>query len=145
MLLEPVSSTAPRLSSTAKIDLVSRKSLTPVTLLCQAQGHPVPSFRLVERFMLLLLFLILEPVGAKAPTFATDLQTVAFTRRIHQSFGLLCQAQAYPVPSFRYNEFLNKVQFFFLLVCTSKININSTKLVKNYFIEIVVLTRTCWV
>lgn len=144
-MLEPVSSTAPRLSSTAKIDLVSRKSLSPVTLLCQAQGHPVPSFRSVQLFMLMLLFLTLEPVGAKAPTFATDLQTVAFTRRIHQSFGLLCQAQAYPVPSFRYNEFLNKIQCFLLLVCTATINIDGTKLAKNYFIEIVVLTRTCWV
>lgn len=111
-MLEPVSSTAPRLSSTAKIDLVSRKSLLPVTLLCQAQGHPVPSFRLVGLFKLMLLFLTLEPVGAKAPTFATDLQTVAFTRRIHQSFGLLCQAQAYPVPSFRYYEFPNKIYCF---------------------------------
>ena len=42
-----------------------------------------------------------EPVGAKAPTFSSDLKSGSFSRREGQSFALLCQAQAHPAPSFR--------------------------------------------
>ena len=48
-----------------------------------------------------LLAISLEPVGAKLPTFSSDLQSSSITRKSGQGFGLLCQAQAYPVPSFR--------------------------------------------
>lgn len=44
---------------------------------------------------------IAEPVGSKAPTFSTDANSISFTRVIGQSFGLLCQAQAFPTPTFR--------------------------------------------
>lgn len=46
-------------------------------------------------------FDIAEPVGSKAPTFSTDANSISFTRNVDQSFGLLCQAQAYPAPLFR--------------------------------------------
>jgi hypothetical protein len=46
-------------------------------------------------------FFPVEPVGAKAPTFSSDLKSGSFVRKAGQGFGLLCQAQAYPVPSFR--------------------------------------------
>lgn len=40
-----------------------------------------------------------EPMGAKPPTFSSEGSMV--TRQAAHSFGLLCQAQGYPVPSFR--------------------------------------------
>lgn len=43
----------------------------------------------------------LEPVGAKAPTFSNDLKSFTFSRKFGQSFALLCQAQAWPVPVIR--------------------------------------------
>lgn len=49
----------------------------------------------------LFYFDIAEPVGSKAPTFSTDANSISFTRNVDQSFGLLCQAQAYPAPIFR--------------------------------------------
>lgn len=47
MLIEPVSSTAPRIPSTAKFDMIQRKTSLTVSILCQGQGYPVPNFRLV--------------------------------------------------------------------------------------------------
>ena len=43
-----------------------------------------------------------EPVSAKGPTFSSDLQSSSFQRRAGSGFAILCQAQAYPVPFFRY-------------------------------------------
>lgn len=92
-------------------------------LLCQAQAFPVPLIRyyifcrhrtllsqqftlFVNIYAILILnipfyFIFVEPVGAKGPTFATDSNSFSYTRLIGQSFGLLCQAQAYPVPLIR--------------------------------------------
>jgi hypothetical protein len=42
-----------------------------------------------------------EPVGAKAPTFASDTKVLSFVRHSGLGFGLLCQAQGLPVPAFR--------------------------------------------
>nr|XP_015838892.1 PREDICTED: Down syndrome cell adhesion molecule isoform X20 [Tribolium castaneum] len=49
---------------------------------------------------------ITEPIGFKAPTFQNDATSISYTRTINQSFGLLCQAQAYPVPIFRWYKFV---------------------------------------
>lgn len=45
---------------------------------------------------------LLEPVGAKAPTFSSDSKGSIFERTVNSSFALLCQAQAFPVPLMRY-------------------------------------------
>ncbi|KAJ4435738.1 hypothetical protein ANN_18355 [Periplaneta americana] len=42
---EPVSSTVPRIPSMAKFDMIERHVGKELSLLCQAQGHPVPNFR----------------------------------------------------------------------------------------------------
>lgn len=47
------------------------------------------------------LVLCAEPVGAKAPTFASDTKVLSFVRHTGLGFGLLCQAQGHPVPTFR--------------------------------------------
>ncbi|XP_053612853.1 cell adhesion molecule Dscam1 isoform X38 [Plodia interpunctella] len=49
---------------------------------------------------------ITEPVGAKAPSFSTDSKGSIFIREIGQSFALLCPAQAFPTPIFRWYKFI---------------------------------------
>ncbi|XP_045534730.1 Down syndrome cell adhesion molecule-like protein Dscam2 [Papilio machaon] len=50
---------------------------------------------------------ITEPVGSKSPTFSNDVQFSGITRKTGQDFALLCQAQAYPVPIFRWYKFID--------------------------------------
>ncbi|CAH0581331.1 unnamed protein product [Chrysodeixis includens] len=49
---------------------------------------------------------ITEPVGSKSPTFSNDVQFSGITRKTGQDFALLCQAQAFPVPIFRWYKFI---------------------------------------
>ncbi|XP_059477743.1 cell adhesion molecule Dscam2 isoform X45 [Neocloeon triangulifer] len=49
---------------------------------------------------------ITEPVGSKAPAFSTDSKSFTFDRQTGQSFGLLCLAQGFPVPAFRWYKFI---------------------------------------
>ncbi|XP_059477742.1 cell adhesion molecule Dscam2 isoform X44 [Neocloeon triangulifer] len=49
---------------------------------------------------------ITEPIGAKAPKYFTDDRTHSFTRGGGSSFALLCQAQGFPVPAFRWYKFI---------------------------------------
>lgn len=51
-------------------------------------------------------FLKLEPVGSKAPTFSAESKSFTFVKYVNQSFGLLCQAQAFPVPLIRFVFFI---------------------------------------
>lgn len=44
----------------------------------------------------------IEPIGSKGPKFSNDLRSSTIDREEGQSFGLLCLAQAFPVPTFRY-------------------------------------------
>lgn len=48
------------------------------------------------------LNVLVEPVGSKGPKFSTDLKLIMFDRFVGQGLGLFCQAQGFPVPSFRY-------------------------------------------
>ncbi|XP_049833935.1 Down syndrome cell adhesion molecule-like protein Dscam2 isoform X22 [Schistocerca gregaria] len=50
---------------------------------------------------------ITEPIGAKSPTFVTDLSSSSIKRRAGRSFGLLCQAQGFPAPSFRWYKYID--------------------------------------
>ncbi|XP_047530775.1 Down syndrome cell adhesion molecule-like protein Dscam2 isoform X44 [Vanessa atalanta] len=50
---------------------------------------------------------ITEPVGSKSPTFSNDVQFSGITRKTDQDFALLCQAQAFPVPLFRWYKFID--------------------------------------
>ncbi|XP_050561824.1 cell adhesion molecule Dscam2 isoform X50 [Spodoptera frugiperda] len=49
---------------------------------------------------------ITEPVGSKAPSFSTESALSSIKRHQGQSFALLCQAQAFPVPIFRWYKFV---------------------------------------
>ncbi|XP_052739497.1 cell adhesion molecule Dscam2 isoform X37 [Bicyclus anynana] len=50
---------------------------------------------------------ITEPVGSKSPAFNSDVQLSAITRKTAQDFALLCQAQAFPIPIFRWYKFID--------------------------------------
>ncbi|XP_049867725.1 Down syndrome cell adhesion molecule-like protein Dscam2 isoform X8 [Pectinophora gossypiella] len=50
---------------------------------------------------------ITEPVSSKSPTFSSDVQFSGITRSFGQDFALLCQAQAFPVPIFRWYKFID--------------------------------------
>lgn len=52
-----------------------------------------------------------EPLGAKAPAFPNLAKSSTFVEAQGKDLVLLCQAQAYPVPLFRY--LLIEVNFFF--------------------------------
>lgn len=45
VVLEPVSSTLPKVSSKAKYDVIEYLRNSSVSLLCPAQGFPAPNFR----------------------------------------------------------------------------------------------------
>lgn len=59
-------------------------------------------------------------MGTKPPTFSTDFTLSAVTRYRGQSFAMMCQAQAFPVPIFRqvygfiYLFLKNKSSFYML-------------------------------
>jgi hypothetical protein len=48
-------------------------------------------------------YIVLEPVGFKAPKFSSEYKTFSLERAEKSPFTLFCQAQGYPVPSFRYS------------------------------------------
>ena len=43
-----------------------------------------------------------DPVGAKVPKFSTNDKSSSFVINSGEGFGLLCLAQGFPVPAFRY-------------------------------------------
>ncbi|XP_061930180.1 cell adhesion molecule Dscam2 isoform X30 [Apis cerana] len=45
VITEPVNGAKPRVASTAKYDVLTSHADGPVTMLCPAQGHPLPAFR----------------------------------------------------------------------------------------------------
>ena len=102
---EPVGSASPKFSTLATLDnirgFVAKENLM-FSLLCPAQGFPVPNFRLEFFFLSFSFSLFLEPVGTKAPTFSVASKSFSFVQNLGTNFSLLCQAQGFPVPSFRW-------------------------------------------
>ncbi|EFA10759.1 Down syndrome cell adhesion molecule isoform X36 [Tribolium castaneum] len=49
---------------------------------------------------------ITEPVGTKAPAFSTDIKVLGYQRHSKQNVALLCPAQGFPSPSFRWYKFV---------------------------------------
>ncbi|XP_047019425.1 Down syndrome cell adhesion molecule-like protein Dscam2 isoform X13 [Helicoverpa zea] len=49
---------------------------------------------------------ITEPIGSKSPTFSTDNKFSWYMRNIGQSLNILCPAQGFPVPVFRWYKFV---------------------------------------
>ncbi|ENN75865.1 hypothetical protein YQE_07594, partial [Dendroctonus ponderosae] len=128
IFLEPISSTVPKVSSKSKYDVIEYSERSTLSLLCPAQGFPAPNFR-ADKFASAHPFLrceehnyrktlnawgdsvvsgsrvshtIVQPVGTRAPklTQADANFKVAF-RPAGLNVPILCQAQGFPVPSFR--------------------------------------------
>lgn len=49
--LEPISSALPKVSSHAKYDVLNYDGGTALSIICPAQGYPVPNFRLVSTYV----------------------------------------------------------------------------------------------
>ncbi|XP_049833934.1 Down syndrome cell adhesion molecule-like protein Dscam2 isoform X21 [Schistocerca gregaria] len=50
---------------------------------------------------------ITEPVGVKAPKFASDDKINSFVRHVGEGYALLCQAQGNPMPNFRWYKYID--------------------------------------
>ncbi|XP_025414605.1 Down syndrome cell adhesion molecule-like protein Dscam2 isoform X19 [Sipha flava] len=49
---------------------------------------------------------ITEPVGLKSPVFSSDAESARYRKRSGNDISVLCMAQGYPAPSFRWYKFL---------------------------------------
>jgi hypothetical protein len=49
---------------------------------------------------------ITEPIGGAKPKFSIGTEKLAFTRNENQQIGLLCPAQGFPLPAFRWYKFM---------------------------------------
>lgn len=63
----------------------------------------IPTFRIIR----LNTRFYLEPIGSRVPTFPSDSKSSTFVRDEGSSFALLCQAQGFPTPLFRYSININ--------------------------------------
>lgn len=127
-LVEPIGSVSPKINTQDRLTLFDGKILTSINLLCPAQAYPTPVFRWgsfkvivfvlsVDKFAKFFfrislgclqylnihnLLLITEPVGSVSPKKNTgdDIKVIAAAQG--RNIGILCPAQAYPTPVFRY-------------------------------------------
>lgn len=72
------------------------------SLLCPAQGFPPPAFKYVYFMKCKNSIINADPVGSKAPAFSSASKSHTFDMQRGQGFSLLCPAQGFPVPSFKY-------------------------------------------
>ncbi|KAF7418155.1 hypothetical protein HZH68_000808 [Vespula germanica] len=91
---EPMGSKAPAFLGDVKSFFFLRKENTEVSLLCNAQGHPVPVTRGSQ-------FQLIEPVATRKPKFSTESKITSYERVIDHDTTLLCPAQGFPVPTYR--------------------------------------------
>ncbi|XP_050054063.1 cell adhesion molecule Dscam2 isoform X33 [Aphis gossypii] len=49
---------------------------------------------------------ITEPIGLKAPSFPSEAKSVTYIKKMDQTISLLCLAQGYSVPTFRWYKFI---------------------------------------
>nr|NP_001246177.1 down syndrome cell adhesion molecule 1, isoform BR [Drosophila melanogaster]AFH07932.1 down syndrome cell adhesion molecule 1, isoform BR [Drosophila melanogaster] len=79
---------------------------------------------------------ITEPVSAKGPTFASDMKSYTFVRHFGQSFALLCQAQAYPVPLIRWYKFIEGTTRKQAVVLNDRVKqVSGTLIIKDAVVE----------
>nr|XP_016940708.2 Down syndrome cell adhesion molecule-like protein Dscam2 isoform X23 [Drosophila suzukii] len=79
---------------------------------------------------------ITEPIGARAPTFSTDSNVFSYIRPVGQSFALLCQAQAYPVPAMRWYKFIEGTTRKQAVVLNDRVKqVSGTLIIKDAVVE----------
>lgn len=57
---------------------------------------------LILRLKLGIQFSVPDPFSLKAPTFPSEDEISRFKKKSSLNINLLCEAQGYPIPSFRY-------------------------------------------
>ncbi|XP_034653892.1 Down syndrome cell adhesion molecule-like protein Dscam2 isoform X8 [Drosophila subobscura] len=79
---------------------------------------------------------ITEPIGARAPTFSSDYNSFSYARAVGQSFALLCQAQAYPVPLMRWYKFIEGTTRKQAVVLNDRVKqVSGTLIIKDAVVE----------
>ncbi|ROT84147.1 down syndrome cell adhesion molecule [Penaeus vannamei] len=96
LALDPLSSESPKVSGEQGVAMV-RQEGAGFSMLCPAQGFPVPSFRSV---CALVCPMRTEPYSSEAPK-VSGAHGEIIIRRAKTGFALPCRAQGHPVPEFR--------------------------------------------
>ncbi|KAK0091472.1 hypothetical protein PV326_003179, partial [Microctonus aethiopoides] len=93
---DPAGRVSPKFPKSAKTNSFEVSNGIETTLLCDAQAFPTPAFRLK-----LTLFHRSEPVGKVSPKFPRSAKSESFDVITGKELRMLCDAQAYPAPTFR--------------------------------------------
>ena len=96
MILEPIGGSTPKFSGTAVLNLIRSEQNEIVSLLCPAQGSPVPAFRFDTYYII-----VLEPIGGSAPKLTGEMSLKFKFVKVDLSTSLKCPAQGSPIPTFR--------------------------------------------
>ncbi|KAK9880043.1 hypothetical protein WA026_008554 [Henosepilachna vigintioctopunctata] len=114
VITEPVGSVRPNIPKFPTVDIFVQN--TSFALLCPAQAFPAPSYshflfpdsgKYFEMDLTLLIFLV-EPVGRLSPKISAGISRIQTIEGLSDgSLVLLCPAQAFPVPSFRWYKFVD--------------------------------------
>ncbi|XP_043064028.1 Down syndrome cell adhesion molecule-like protein Dscam2 isoform X32 [Drosophila ficusphila] len=79
---------------------------------------------------------ITEPIGARAPTFSSDYNSFSYARAVGQSFAMLCQAQAFPVPIMRWYKFIEGTTRKQAVVLSDRVKqVSGTLIIKDAVVE----------
>ncbi|XP_041563012.1 Down syndrome cell adhesion molecule-like protein Dscam2 isoform X42 [Drosophila elegans] len=79
---------------------------------------------------------ITEPIGARAPTFSSDYNSFSYARAVGQSFAMLCQAQAFPVPIMRWYKFIEGTTRKQAVVLNDRVKqVSGTLIIKDAVVE----------
>lgn len=60
------------------------------------------SFVRYKRHFFFLVYIDVEPVGLRTPRLISDVKSTTIEKHNGHDLSLLCQAQGYPMPTFRY-------------------------------------------
>ncbi|KYQ60785.1 hypothetical protein ALC60_00153 [Trachymyrmex zeteki] len=99
VITEPIGSVRPKFPTIDDSRSFRTTKDGSVTLLCPAQGFPVPLYKFTN------LVLFLEPITSTKPKFPMTENSrtyTTYTVQREQPLTLSCPAQAYPVPNYRY-------------------------------------------
>ncbi|XP_050081254.1 cell adhesion molecule Dscam2 isoform X8 [Anopheles maculipalpis] len=78
---------------------------------------------------------ITEPIGSKAPSFGSNIMTY-LDISVNSSVGLLCQAQAYPVPIFKWYKYIEGTQQKKAVVLDERVKqVSGTLIIKDAVVD----------
>ena len=111
---EPIGGSAPKFTLDSKLSLVERKLAHPLTLVCPAQGSPIPSYRSLHLTSSNSFSWVAhpdsnydfdwrtaEPMGGSSPKFMVNTRGLMVDLPALHPFSVTCPAQGSPPPFFR--------------------------------------------